>query len=73
MPLRARKNQKELTEQQKDEIREAFELFDTDNSGSIDAGELRTAMKALGHEPDDEELAQMMKEMVSILIFRQIT
>ncbi|XP_074864301.1 centrin-2 isoform X1 [Carettochelys insculpta] len=32
----------ELTEDQKQEIREAFDLFDTDGSGSIDVKELKT-------------------------------
>lgn len=31
----------ELTEEQKQEIREAFDLFDADGSGSIDAKELK--------------------------------
>jgi hypothetical protein len=31
----------DLSEDQKQEIREAFELFDTDGSGSIDAKELK--------------------------------
>ncbi len=31
----------ELTEEQKQEIREAFELFDTDGSGYIDVKELK--------------------------------
>uniref|UniRef100_A0A8C4WSR7 EF-hand domain-containing protein n=1 Tax=Gopherus evgoodei TaxID=1825980 RepID=A0A8C4WSR7_9SAUR len=37
----------ELTELQKQEIREAFDLFDTDGSGSIDVKELKVAMRAL--------------------------
>ena len=32
--------QKELTEEQKQEIKEAFDLFDTDGSGSLDVEEL---------------------------------
>ena len=49
---RGRKNAKtELTDEQKQEIREAFDLFDTDGSGTIDAKELRVAMRALGFEP----------------------
>lgn len=35
----------ELTEEQKQEIKEAFDLFDTDGSGSIDAKELKVAMR----------------------------
>jgi Ca2+-binding EF-hand superfamily protein len=31
----------ELTEEQKQEIKEAFDLFDTDKSGSIDYHEVR--------------------------------
>ena len=43
--------QKKLTEEQKQEIKEAFELFDTDGSASIDSKELKVAMRALGFEP----------------------
>ena len=35
----------ELTEEQKQEIREAFDLFDTDGSGTIEYQELRDAIK----------------------------
>ena len=45
-----RGKQKELTEEQKQEIKEAFDLFDTDGSGSIDPKELRAAMQSLGFE-----------------------
>lgn len=34
----------ELTEEQKQEIREAFDLFDSDGSGTIDAKELKVWM-----------------------------
>ncbi|RYR11067.1 hypothetical protein Ahy_B05g079554 isoform C [Arachis hypogaea] len=34
-----------LTQQKKQEIKEAFELFDTDGSGTIDAKELNVAMR----------------------------
>lgn len=33
-----------LTEDEVEEIKEAFDLFDTDGSGSIDPKELRAAM-----------------------------
>ena len=32
------------------EIKEAFDLFDSDGGGSIDPGELRAAMTSLGFE-----------------------
>merc|ERR1712227_277426 len=54
---------KNLTAEQKQELREAFDLFDTDGSGAVDASELHTAMKALGFEPKKEEIAKMVKEM----------
>merc|ERR1711898_74210 len=54
---------KNLTEEQKGELREAFDLFDTDGSGAVDFTELHTAMKALGFEPKKEEVAKMVKEM----------
>merc|ERR1712159_912748 len=52
-----------LTPEQKGELREAFDLFDTDGSGAVDFTELHTAMKALGFKPKKEEIAKMVKEM----------
>jgi centrin-1 len=46
--------------EQRQEIREAFDLFDTDGSGSIDAKELKAAMRALGFEPKKEEIQKMI-------------
>ena len=37
-----------LDEEQMEELREAFNLFDTDHSGVIDARELKAAIRALG-------------------------
>ncbi|OWF37243.1 Centrin-1 [Mizuhopecten yessoensis] len=53
----------ELTEEQKQEIREAFDLFDTDGSGTIDAKELKVAMRALGFEPKKEEIKKMISDI----------
>merc|ERR1712087_1077393 len=53
----------ELTDEQKQEIREAFDLFDTDGSGTIDAKELRVAMRALGFEPKKEEIKKMIADI----------
>merc|ERR1712203_1240984 len=56
------KKQKELTEEQKQEIKEAFDLFDTDGSGEIDSKELKVAMRALGFEPKKEEIQKMISD-----------
>ena len=53
----------DLTEEQKQEIREAFDLFDTDGSGTIDAKELKVAMRALGFEPKKEEVKKMIADI----------
>jgi len=53
----------ELTEEQKQEIKEAFDLFDTDGSGTIDAKELKVAMRALGFEPRKEEIKKMIADV----------
>jgi len=45
-----------LTDQQKSDLTEAFELFDTDGSGSIECAELVTAMTALGFNPKKSEI-----------------
>merc|ERR1712226_963968 len=49
-----------LTEEQMEEIREAFGLFDADASGMIDVRELKAAMRALGFEVKNEELKKMV-------------
>jgi len=53
----------ELNEEQKQEIREAFDLFDADGSGTIDIKELKVAMRALGFEPKKEEIKKMISDV----------
>jgi Ca2+-binding EF-hand superfamily protein len=50
----------DLTEEQKQEIREAFDQFDTGGSGAIDAKELKVAMRTLGFELSRDEIREMM-------------
>ena len=38
----------QLSEKQKKDIKEAFDLFDADGSGVIDIKELKVALRALG-------------------------
>merc|ERR1711957_354870 len=52
-----------LSEEQLDEIREAFNLFDGDQSGAIDVRELKAAMRALGVEVKNEELKKMVSDI----------
>eukprot|EP01006_Ploeotia_vitrea_P029924 TRINITY_DN62384_c0_g1_i1.p1 TRINITY_DN62384_c0_g1~~TRINITY_DN62384_c0_g1_i1.p1 ORF type:complete len:184 (+),score=97.51 TRINITY_DN62384_c0_g1_i1:39-590(+) len=52
----------ELTDEQKQEVKEAFDLFDTDKSGSIDYHELKVAMRALGFDVRKAEVLKLMKE-----------
>merc|ERR1712118_607230 len=54
------KKQTELTDQQKQEIKEAFDLFDTDGSGCVDSKELKVAMRALGFEPKPGEIEKLI-------------
>merc|ERR1712216_504620 len=53
----------QLTEEQLDEIREAFSLFDADASGMFDIRELKAAMRALGFEVKNEELKKMVADI----------
>ena len=57
---RVYKKIKQLTEEQMEEINNAFILFDKDRSGSIDVNELKDAMKALGIFLTKEELKHKM-------------
>ncbi|GJQ75093.1 hypothetical protein Trydic_g9706 [Trypoxylus dichotomus] len=53
----------ELTEEQKTDIREAFDLFDTEGTGKIDSKELKVAIRALGFEPKKEEIKRMIADI----------
>lgn len=43
------------------ELRQAFKVFDADNSGSINIDELRTVMKSIGENLSEQEIEQMLK------------
>merc|ERR1712146_496642 len=60
---KSKKKKGGLTEEQLDEIREAFNLFDGDASGAIDVRELKAAMRALGFEVKNEELKKMVSDV----------
>jgi centrin-1 len=52
-----------LTEEEIMEIKEAFDLFDTDSSGQIDPKELKEAMNSLGLEARNQTIYQMILDM----------
>merc|ERR1712022_68604 len=54
-----------LTQDQVEEIKEAFDLFDTDGSGSIDVNELKVAMKALGMDAKSDEIRKLINDIDS--------
>lgn len=41
-------------------LRAAFNIFDTDKNGKIDMRELKNLLQTLGEDVDDEQLAEMM-------------
>ena len=45
------------------EIKEAFDLFDTDKSGQIDKEELKQALKNLGIDAKNQTLTNMMNDL----------
>ncbi|PVD26764.1 hypothetical protein C0Q70_14442 [Pomacea canaliculata] len=47
------------------EMKEAFDLFDKDGSGTITTKELGEAMCTLGQKPTDKELKDMIRELDS--------
>ena len=52
----------ELSDEQKQEIKEAFELFDTDKDGSIDYHELKVAIRALGFDLKKPEVLKILRD-----------
>jgi Ca2+-binding EF-hand superfamily protein len=52
-----------LTEDEIDEIKEAFNLFDTNGSGTIDPRELKAAMQSLGFETKNPTIFQMIADL----------
>ncbi|KAK9466200.1 cell division control protein 31 [Lipomyces arxii] len=56
------KTKKDLTEEQRHEIEEAFRLFDMDGDGKIDYHELKVSMRALGFDSKKSEVLDILRE-----------
>lgn len=52
----------ELTDDQMQELREAYDLFDSDKTGSIDLHELKVLMRALGFEVKKKEVVKLVHD-----------
>ena len=53
----------ELTDEQRQEFKDVFSLFDKDGDGTVSTKELGVVMRALGQNPTDAEIAEMIKEV----------
>ena len=49
-----------LSEDEIEALTLAFNLYDLDRSGAIDAFELKEALKSMGQNPSDEEVLELM-------------
>ena len=52
-----------IPEWQMQELREAFDLFDPDGSGTIDTKELQVALRALGFDSKKEKVRKMIADI----------
>lgn len=52
----------ELRDEQRQEIKEAFDLFDSDKDGAIDYHELKVAMRALGFDLKKAEVLKLLRD-----------
>ena len=59
---RGRSTRPELSEDQRQELREAFELFDADKTGTIDIHELKVLMRALGFDVKKNDVLKLVHE-----------
>jgi centrin-3 len=62
----ARQAKVELLNEQKQEIREAFTLFDMNNDGYLDYHEFKVALRALGFDMSKKAVLEVIEEYDSI-------
>jgi centrin-1 len=56
-------NQQVLTASQKNEIKKAFDFFDISGSGTIEAKNLKVVLRALGFDPSNEEISNLIRDL----------
>ena len=52
-----------MTEEEIEACRLAFEKFDADGSGTIEANELKVTLQSMGQNPTDEEISQWVQTL----------
>uniref|UniRef100_A0A1I8G7G0 EF-hand domain-containing protein n=1 Tax=Macrostomum lignano TaxID=282301 RepID=A0A1I8G7G0_9PLAT len=62
MDAKRRKKRRELSSEQKAEIKDAFELFDSDNDNAITYHEFKVALRALGFDLKKSEVAKLVQD-----------
>ena len=53
----------ELSQEQVEELRQAFDMFDRDKGGSISTRELGFTMRAMGMNPTEAEILDLLCEV----------
>ena len=61
--MKKRRMKPGLTEEEVEEIREAFSMFDTQGKGTIDPKELKSAMNSLGFQKKSPTVYEMICEL----------
>ncbi|XP_057303781.1 calmodulin-A-like [Hydractinia symbiolongicarpus] len=62
-PKRKRSCHTNLSEEQIEEIREAFNKFDQDGDGTITITELKTVLSSMGQEVDENDIKVMLEDL----------
>ncbi|KAJ8599885.1 hypothetical protein CTAYLR_005380 [Chrysophaeum taylorii] len=70
---RSSSKKKKLNEEELEEVREAFNLFDTEGRGAIDVRELKAAFRALGFQVKKVELRRMLREDAQTVSLEEFT
>ncbi len=52
-----------FTEEQKRELKTSFDIFDKDGTGNIDIKDLKVILRALGFEPQEDEIKQLLSKI----------
>ena len=61
----------QLTEEQISEFKDVFSLFDKNGDNTIQAKQLGTVMRALGHNPTDAEIQDLIQQDDDVINFNR--